>query len=121
MQANDLLKIGQLVLNKGQWNGQSLIAEQWINKSLNPTLKMKSAFGLPRSKHGYCWYTTERNGTQLHYGMGYGGQFIFLFPSEDLVIVTTHNHDTPDGIPQQVQFLTQYLPSLINNYLPATL
>ena len=116
MKAEDLLKIGQLVLNKGNWNGQQIIAEQWIEKSLNPDLKLKAAFGLPRSKHGYCWYSTERNGLQMHYGMGYGGQFIFLFPSEDLVIVTTHNHDTADGIDQQVQFLTNYLSGLVKNY-----
>ena len=36
MQADDLLKIGQLVLNKGNWNGQQVIAEKWIEKSLNP-------------------------------------------------------------------------------------
>lgn len=117
MEAADLLKIGQLMLTKGQWNGQSIISEQWITKSLNPDLKLKASFGLPRSKHGYCWYSTERNGRQMHYGMGYGGQFIFMFPKEELVIVTTHNHDTADGIPQQVQFLTQYLPGLIKKYL----
>lgn len=116
MQASDLLKIGQLMLNKGKWHGQQLIAEAWIDKSFNSDLKSKAAFGLPRSKHGYCWYSTERNGLQMHYGMGYGGQFIFLLPSEDLVIVTTHNHDTADGIPQQVQFVTQYLSGLIANY-----
>jgi len=116
MQADDLLKIGQLVMNKGQWNGQQIVSEQWIEKSLNPDLKLKAAFGLPRSKHGFCWYSTERNGLQMQYGMGYGGQFIFLLPSEDLVIVTTHNHDTADGIDQQVQFLTNYLSGLIANY-----
>jgi len=104
------------MLNKGEWNGQQLVSAQWVQKSLNPALKSKAAFGLPRSKHRYCWYSTERNGLQVHYGMGYGGQFIFLFPSEDLVIVTTHNHDTADGIPQQVQFVTQYLSGLIANY-----
>jgi len=34
MQADDLLKIGQLMLNKGQWNGEQLVAEQWIEKCL---------------------------------------------------------------------------------------
>jgi len=117
MQADDLVKIGQLVLNKGNWKGQQIISQQWIDKSLDVDLKAKAAFGLPRSKHGYCWYTTERNGLNLYYGMGYGGQFIFLFPSENLVIVTTHDHDTPNGINQQVQFVTNYLGGLVEEYV----
>ena len=42
MQADKLLAIGQLVLNKGNWNGQQLISEQWIDKSLNEDLKLKN-------------------------------------------------------------------------------
>ena len=116
MQAGDLLKIGQLMLAKGKWDGQQILSEKWVNTLLDPALKSKAAFGLPRSKHGYCWYSKERNGMELYYGMGYGGQFIFLFPKDDVVIVTTHNHDTPDGIDQQVQFLTNYLSGLVEKY-----
>jgi len=45
--------------------------------------------------------------------MGYGGQFIITVPSEDLVIVSTNNHDTPDGIDQQVGFLKRILPKVL--------
>ena len=32
---------------------------------------------------------------------------ILMIPSKDLVIVTTHNHDTPNGIQQQIEFLNK--------------
>jgi len=48
--------------------------------------------------------------------MGYGGQFILLIPNDDLIIVTTHNHNTPNGIDQQIKFLNKKLPQLIKEY-----
>jgi hypothetical protein len=48
--------------------------------------------------------------------MGYGGQFIILIPEKELVIVTTHDHDTPDGIRHQMDFLYKKLPQIIARF-----
>lgn len=48
--------------------------------------------------------------------MGYGGQFIILIPNKELIIVTTHNHETPNEIEQQVKFLKKKLSRIINKY-----
>lgn len=48
--------------------------------------------------------------------MGYGGQLIIMIPQEELIIVTTHEHDTPDGIKHQVDFLNKELPQLIDKF-----
>ncbi|TXD84525.1 hypothetical protein ESY86_05555 [Subsaximicrobium wynnwilliamsii] len=45
--------------------------------------------------------------------MGYGGQVIILIPDKELIIVTTHNHDTPIGIEQQIKFLKEKLPKTL--------
>lgn len=34
LNAVDFAKIGQLVLNKGEWNGRRIVSEQWIDESL---------------------------------------------------------------------------------------
>jgi CubicO group peptidase (beta-lactamase class C family) len=36
LNAADLAKIGQLVLNKGKWNGNQIVSERWIDESLKP-------------------------------------------------------------------------------------
>jgi hypothetical protein len=66
--------------------------------------------------HGFCWYKSEFKGTLIDYGMAYGGQFIILIPNKKLTIVTTHNHNTPKGIEQQMKFLNGKLPGLIEKY-----
>ncbi len=116
MKPIDVLKIGQLLENEGQWNGEQLVSKEWIQKSFDPALKSETKWGLRGSTHGFCWYHAQLDGDIVNYGMGYGGQFILMIPSKKLVIVTTHNHDTPNGIEQQLQFLNIKLPKLIEEY-----
>lgn len=112
----DLLKIGQLVIDNGKHENSQIIPMEWIEKSFSENLKSKTKWGLRKSKHGYGWYTKTYDDKQILYSMGYGGQFIFILPSDELILITTHNHDTPNGINQQIDFLKSTFPSLINEY-----
>ena len=116
MRPMDLMKIGQLLESNGKFNEVEIISEQWVQKLFNENEKSATEWGLRNSKHGFCWYSCEFAGNKINYGMGYGGQFILLIPDIDLIIVTTHNHDTPDGIDQQIKFLNKKLPQLIKEY-----
>ncbi len=116
MKSIDLMKIGQLLEKKGKWNGKQIVSEKWVEKLFNENEKKPTKWGLRNSKHGFCWYTSKLKGNLVNYGMGYGGQFIILIPNKNLIIVTTHNHDTPNGIEQQIKFLNGKLPILIEEY-----
>lgn len=116
MKPIDLMKVGQLLEKNGTWIGEQIISEKWIQKIFNEDEKSATKWGLRNSKHGFCWYTSEFQGSKIDYGMGYGGQFIIMIPNKELIIVTTHNHDTPNGIEQQVKFLNEKLPKLIEKY-----
>ncbi|MEL6924445.1 MAG: hypothetical protein AAFO94_10395, partial [Bacteroidota bacterium] len=74
-------------------------------KILNPLKPMATDWGLKDSKYGYCWYTRSLQTGPVHYAMGYGGQFIFVLPSLNAVIVSTHEHDTAEGVQQSGRFL----------------
>jgi CubicO group peptidase (beta-lactamase class C family) len=116
MKPIDLMKIGQLLEKKGRWKRELVVSEQWVEKLFDANEKSNTDWGLKNSKHGFCWYKTESGGDIIDYGMGYGGQFIIMIPNKKLVIVTTHNHDTPNGIEQQMKFLIGKLPKLIEAY-----
>ena len=45
--------------------------------------------------------------------MGYGGQFIILVPSKEIVMLVNHEHDTLDGLDQQIDFLSNKFPELL--------
>ena len=119
MKARDLMTIGQLLLAKGmavQFYNKQVVNPLWIQKMFDPQEKSGSQWGLRNSKHGFCWYQAKLDGDTINYGMGYGGQFIFMIPAQQLVIVTTHNSDTPRGLKQQNDFLKNILPVLIKKY-----
>lgn len=54
MHSYDLAKIGQLVIQKGNWNGEQLIDQQWINKMLNKTPPNTNQYGL-------LWWRIQKN------------------------------------------------------------
>ena len=116
MRPSDLVKIGQLFIDNGLVAGRQVISKDAIEKMKDPTLKNKTFWGIRNSSHGYGWYMAKVQNEQVFYSMGYGGQFVFIIPAHDLVIVATHNHDTPHGIDQQIDFLSATFPKLIKEY-----
>ena len=82
----DMAKIGQLVLNKGIWNGKRIISEEWINKSLQPLFE--ASYNV---YFGYHWWITKFKDYNIFYAYGYGDQRIYIVPDFSLVFVTTAN------------------------------
>ncbi len=116
MRPLDLVKIGALILNNGLYDGERVISSNWINKSININAKKETKWGIRNSLHGYGWYIANYQGEEITYSMGYGGQFIFILPTKNLVIVTSHNTDTLRGIGQQVAFIKHTLPEILSRY-----
>ena len=89
MRPIDMLKVGQLMLDGGQWQGQQLIDKQWVADSLDRTVNSYN------SKYGYFWWHDDAfvldNVTNYPYvhASGWGGQEIVIIKELDLVVVTT--------------------------------
>ena len=90
----DMVKIGLLVLNKGVFNGQQIVSESWISESTN----VHTQTHIPGDNYGYQWWRLELESGEKKYKViwanGWGGQFIYIFPEINVVIVTTgHNYE----------------------------
>ena len=87
-----MLAFGELYLNRGRANGggrangRQIVPAQWVEASLVPRVQSRRE---SERYYGYGWWIRELAGYQTSYAWGYGGQFIFLVPDLDLVIVTT--------------------------------
>jgi CubicO group peptidase (beta-lactamase class C family) len=92
LRPRDAAKIGQLVLNKGLWQGVQIVSADWIEQSTVPRFQAIGYFsGL--FFYGRLWWLGrsllgERE-VQWISAMGLGGQRIFIVPSLDLVVVST--------------------------------
>ena len=88
LRPRDMLKIGQMVLDGGTWNGRRVISGEWIAES---TARHMDADGT--NGYGYLWWRmampTPGGGTDIIAANGWGSQFICVFPEQDLVVVMT--------------------------------
>jgi CubicO group peptidase (beta-lactamase class C family) len=91
----DMARIGHLMLNEGNWNGEKLISSNWVNtiteavtplEEMNPIQNRDRYFG-----YGYMWWvwdgpTATGPFEGAYTGRGAYGQWITVFPAIDLVI-----------------------------------
>ncbi|NDP19664.1 MAG: serine hydrolase [Paludibacter sp.] len=96
--ARDFARLGQLVLNKGEWNGQQIVDSNYINAATAPASWLQyTPKALPNDTivpvpfpckfYGYQFWLVNYNGLQIPYMRGILGQYIFVIPELDAVIV----------------------------------
>jgi CubicO group peptidase (beta-lactamase class C family) len=100
MRPRDLARIGQLVLEKGRWNGRQIVPAAWITQSTTPRMNVEGDGGL---FYGYQWWLGRslRAARTLGWiaGFGAGGQRLFIVPDAELVLaVNAFNHRDPIGL-----------------------
>jgi CubicO group peptidase (beta-lactamase class C family) len=85
-----MAKFGLLYLNKGLWNGKQVLSKEWVEQSL---AKHTVVQGLD---YGYLWWTKYLDADGIRYygklAQGNGGQKIYIFEEQNLVVVTTAGH-----------------------------
>lgn len=75
----DALKLGQLYLNKGIWNGQRLLSEEWVNAATSTSTQREGG-----EEYGYQIWTDSEKRFFMFNGMF--GQYVLVCPSLDLVV-----------------------------------
>ena len=87
-----LLSFGKLYLDGGIANGRRVLSTEWIKQSWTPRFIRSSFNG--RHDYGYLWWRADFGGHSAWFAWGYGGQFLFVIPSADAVVVVTGDPDT---------------------------
>ena len=92
MTPRQMVAFGELYLNRGRVKGLQLVPASWIASSFVP----RGRSGFSEQLYGYSWWIREIAGEQAYYAWGFGGQFIFLVPELELVIVSTSSTAVSD-------------------------
>jgi len=85
--ARDMVKIGQLVLDRGAFQGSSIVPESWIAASTASRIETEEAVPFCPG-YGFLWWIGAGGGEDFLLANGYGGQFILVDPDLSLVVVT---------------------------------
>jgi CubicO group peptidase (beta-lactamase class C family) len=92
MRPRDVAKIGYLYLNEGRWENNQIISQDWIDRSTQVALNI-----WPGVNYGFQWWLRQlpqmpgirTAPNNIIYGLGYGGQFLFIIPQLNMVVVFT--------------------------------
>ena len=88
--ARDYAKMGQLFLDSGRWQGNQVVPEEWVIASVTPdaphVMPGKRSSALRKEGYGYQWWIPDGGGDEYD-AQGIYGQFIYIDPDKDMVIV----------------------------------
>lgn len=76
---DDLVKIGQLILNNGTWEGKRIISPEWIKLSFTPSKQNKY--------YGLLWWLLKNPHDEVigYKADGYMGQYLIIYPEKKIV------------------------------------
>ncbi len=87
MNARDLARLGLLYLNRGMWEGERILSEEWVDFVRTPA-PSTADFG---RFYGGQWWLVPDHRTDLpadaYTAAGAAGQYAIVVPSRDLVVV----------------------------------
>ena len=109
LKTEDLAKMGQLLLQKGEWNGQQLIPAEWVAEmskkqveSINPGTRIEQAEERGMTKETSDWmqgygYQMWRCRPGCFRADGARGQYIIVVPDKNAVIAITSDNGDLQG------------------------
>jgi CubicO group peptidase (beta-lactamase class C family) len=94
MRPRDMVKLGQLYLDGGRWNGKQILPAAWVRDA---TTARVWAGGRGGSNYGYQWWVTTAGKDPAYAAVGYGGQLIEVVPRLKLVVVFSTRFNDSDA------------------------
>jgi CubicO group peptidase (beta-lactamase class C family) len=92
LRPRDMAKLGLLYLREGKWENRQVVPAEWIRASL----RRRVEFERPSSGavgYGYWWWVYPPDpagaGRDIYAACGFMGQYIFLVPEHDMIVVVT--------------------------------
>jgi CubicO group peptidase (beta-lactamase class C family) len=94
LRARDQLKLGQLYLDGGVWNGKRIVGRDWVAASTSVHSRFSQTYSLgQKHEYGYGWHIHDlKSGAKVYRvyaAEGNGGQFIIVVPDLDMVVGIT--------------------------------
>lgn len=96
----DMAKFGYLYLNQGMWDGEQVIPAAWVCESAeyHTLFEPESPDDCETLGYGYLWWLRPQGPYESMIAVGYGGQFTYVIPDLDMVVVMTGDiHAAPEN------------------------
>ncbi|MEC8327248.1 MAG: serine hydrolase [Pseudomonadota bacterium] len=103
--SRDMIKLGNVVVNKGRWQGEQFISPAYLRKATSNIIKPTEDWMPDEYRYGYFWYSmpvvVEGKTYDLNVAWGGGGNRVIVVEELGLVIAIT-GHEREDTIMKQI-------------------
>jgi CubicO group peptidase (beta-lactamase class C family) len=89
---HDMAKLGTLYLHDGVWEDEPIVSPDWVEAATAPHIDATD----PGERYGYLWWLGAHE-SFTYSARGLGGQYIFVIPDYDLVVVITSDPEPGTG------------------------
>lgn len=104
MRPRDMAKIGQLMLNNGQWDGLQIVSPEWVAESTQAHTTV-----MPGIRYGYQWWREKQaiylESVDPYFAAGFGGQLISVYPNQNMVVIVTSEASNHAENSSRIMFL----------------
>ena len=106
LRSRDLLKLGVLIMNNGNWRGVQLVPEAWVRRmqSVSNVVNDQQSYGMLYWQRQYASACGAVNGW---YMSGNGGNAVVSVPLKSLVAVVTRTHYNQKGMHEETARLLE--------------
>ena len=114
----DMARFGLLYLRNGQWRGKQVVSAEWVRRSFTMHVRFKNTPDPYDVGYGYLWWIMKeapgsKTGEYIYAAKGFMGQYIFLIPEYDMVVVFTGSSRSRSGMKKPFDILyKQILPAV---------
>ncbi len=108
LSAEDMAKIGQLCLNRGLYNGQRIISEEWIEESTKVHSKCGGQF--QNMYYGYLWWIIDEK-KNIYSAIGNSGNVIYINSAKNIVVAVTASFKPT--VFDRIEFIQKYIEGYV--------
>lgn len=113
LQPADLVKVGEMVLNRGKWQDRQIVASSWINAMTTAHTDIPGR----KQRYGYLWWLDETSQanlpkTRLFMAWGNGGTFLIVMPElHSVAAFTGTRFNQPEALQPLLWLRDRILPA----------
>jgi CubicO group peptidase (beta-lactamase class C family) len=105
--ARDFARFGMLFAKEGNWRGKQLISRSWVEESTRA-----DATTDPSLEYQYFWWINTPHGRNHFSARGNYGQYIYVAPEKDLVIVRLGKREGERGYSYWIELFEELTTKL---------
>ena len=109
LRSRDMAKLGTVIAANGSWQDRAVLSPSWIAESTAAPIVTGRVFGGQTASYGYGWWGLPGG---VITASGARGQWIFVVPARDLVVVSTAENTS--GADAAVRFFYSHILPAVN-------